>query len=430
MAKPFVNVTMYYVEQGLAQTIEVFDSQDQLQALVLVDFGTDKFVWDFGFMKNRGNALGKSCEVLEQKIERHRKIDILIISHTDNDHINLLVKFLKSHNITIDRVILGGTPRGRHSLKEFTSSKIENQKGSTVLKDLGEQLARIYPEQDKQIQLFASMNHYFIQRGTSLAPKAEGPTSLQEWNFEPSQEEGPKASLRVVTSRHFIDDADLSRDAGAYINANSVVLAMEIYADQDAPVPASVIFLTGDIQWTTMQYLTDCFEKGGTECFPFLNTGVHRAMIVPHHGALKTACKGNNVKKDPDGSNPLDVQLEDLEKWGAKMGCEILAVSAKAGGNRQHPCRQTMDKLSTGHLRTAPAVHQNVEMSAVPYKDKDGCSYTKTVIPAEQRAVYTSYAGKVTPPGKTQPEETARSVVIGVDEEGRMDVAVDEREGA
>lgn len=112
------------------------------------------------------------------------------------------------------------------------------------------------------------------------------------------------------------------------------------------------------------------------------------------------------------------------------MGCEILAVSAKAGGNRQHPCRQTMDKLSIGHLRTAPAVHQNVEMSAVPYKDKDGCNYTKTVIPEEQKAVYTSYAGKMTLPGKTQPEETARSVLISVDEEGRMDVAVDEREGA
>lgn len=430
MAKPFVSVTMFYMEQGLAQTIEVFDSQDHLQALVLVDFGTDKFVWSFDNTKNKGNALGKSCELLEQKIEERGKIDILIISHTDNDHINLLVSFLQSHNITIDRVILGGTPRGRHSLAQFNSSTIEKQKGSTVLKDLGEQLARIYPEQDAQIQLFASMNHYFIQRGTSLAPKVEGPTSLREWDFGPSQTRIPKASLRVVTSRHFIDDADLSRDAGAYVNANSVVLAMEVYADKNDTVPASVIFLTGDIQWSTMQYLTDCFEQGGTNCFPFLNTGVHRAMIVPHHGALKTACKGNNVKKDPDGRNSLDVQLEDLKTWGAKMECEILAVSAKAGGNRQHPCRQTMDKLSTGRLITAPAVHQNVEMSAVPHKDKDGCSYTKTVIPAEQRAVYTSYAGKVTPTGKTQPEETARSVIISVDEEGRMDVAVDEREGA
>lgn len=421
---------MFYVEQGLAQTIEVFDSSDRRQALVLVDFGTDKFVWSFDTTKNKGNALGKSCELLEQKIVEHGKIDILIISHTDNDHINLLVRFLQSHKITIDRVILGGTPRGRHSLAQFTDRTIEKQKGSTVLKNLGEQLARIYPKQTDQIQLFASMNHYFIQRGTSFAPKAEGPTSLQEWDFGPSQMRMPKASLRVVTSRHFIDDADLSRDAGAYVNANSVVLAMEVYADKYNPVPASVIFLTGDIQWTTMQYLTNCFEQGGTNCFPFLNAGVHRAMIVPHHGALKTACKGNNVKKNPDGRNPLDVQLEDLEKWGAKMGCEILAVSAKAGGNRQHPCQQTMDKLSTGHLRTAPAVHQNVEMSAVPYTDKDMCRYTETVIPAEQRAVYTSYAGKMTPTGKTQPEETARSVSISVDEEGKMDVAVDEREGA
>lgn len=430
MAKLFVKVTMYYVEQGLAQTIEVFDSRDQLQALVLVDFGTDKFVWSFGSTKNKGNALGKSCEELEQKIEERGKIDILIISHTDNDHINILVRFLQFRNITIDRVILGGTPRGRHSLAQFNSSTIEKQKGSTVLKDLGEQLARIYRKQTDQIQLFASMNHYFIQKGNSLEPKTKEPTSLQEWNFGLSQTRTPKALLRVVTSRHFIDDADLSRDAGAYINSNSVVLAMEVYADKNDRVPASVIFLTGDIQWTTMQYLTKCFEQGGTNCFPFLYEGVHRAMIVPHHGALKTACKGNNVKKDPDGSNSLDVQLEDLQKWGAKMGCEILAVSAKAGGNRQHPCQQTMNKLSTEHLRTAQAVHQNVEISAVPYRDKDMCRYTETVIPAEQRDVYTSYAGKVTSPGKTQPEETARSVIISVDEEGKMDVAVDEREGA
>lgn len=431
MAKTFVELTMFYVEQGLAQTIEVYDSTDQLQALVLVDFGTDR-IWtgSFTYMKSKDNALGNSCTQLEQKIDERGKIDILVISHTDNDHINLLVKFLQSRNIVIDRVILGGTPKGRSSLDKFTDKVIEKQRGSRVLKELGEQLAGIFPNPKDQIKFFASMNHYFIEKGGRYVQKEGSETRLAEWKFGPSQMRRPKALLRVVTSRHFVDDEKVSRDAATYINANSVVLAMEVYDDENDAIPASVIFLTGDIQWTTMEYLTECFEKGGTACFPFLNSDVHRAMIVPHHGALKTACKGNNIAKDTDGSNPLAVQLAELQRWGEKMNCEILAVSAKAGGNRQHPCQQTMDKLSTGRLRTNLPSHQNFEMSASLPRNAVNCRYTETVIPADQRAVYTSYVGKVTAPGRQQDVETARNVIISVDEEGKMDVSAEEREGA
>lgn len=426
MAKTFVKVTMFYVEQGLAQTIEVFDSNERRQALVLVDFGTDRFVWNFTYVKERGKALGKSCELLEQMVEEQGKIDILVISHTDKDHINLLVAFLKSHNIEVGQVILGGTPRGRHSLAKFTTGIVEKQRGSKVLKDLGEQLTKICPNPREQVNFFASMNHYFIQKGDRLEPKTEEPTRLAAWEFGLAQGKSPRALLRVVTSRHFVDDADLSKEAGAYVNANSVVLAVEVYADQNDKVPASVIFLTGDIQWTTMQYLTKCFEQGGEACFPFLHESVHRAMVIPHHGALKTACKGNNIQKDPDGTNPLEVQLEDLQKWGEKLACEILAVSAKAVGNRQHPCQQTMDQLSTGRLRSGLPVHQNVEMHASLVKKKAVCQFKQAVIPEEKRAVYTSYAGAVKAPGSTQAVETARSVILSVDEEGKMGVSVEE----
>lgn len=431
MAKTFVKLTMFYVEQGLAQTIEVFDSTDQLQALVLVDFGTDRSrAGDYAYLKTKNNALGNSCEQLEQKVIDRGKIDILIISHTDNDHINLLVKLLQSRNIVVDQVILGGTPRGRNSLEMLNDNVVEKQKGSKVLKGLGDQLIRIFPNPANRVNFFASMNHYFIRKGDRYEQKRRGAVSLAEWDFGVSQMRIPKAFLRVVTSRHFVDDTKVSLDAGSYINANSVVLAMEVYGDKNDTIPASVIFLTGDIQWTTMKYLMECFEGGGTNCFPFLSAGVHRAMIVPHHGALKTACKGNNIEKDKDGSNSLEVQLADLKKWGEMMDCEILAVSAKAGGNRDHPCQQTMDKLSTAHLKTNLPSHQNMEMNASLPRNTVKCIYTKTVIPAEQRAVYTSYAGEVTAPGKTQAVKTARNVTITVDEEGKMDVSAEERVGA
>lgn len=431
MAKTFVKVTMFYVEQGLAQTIEVFGSDEKLKALVLVDFGTDRYIWSYDTLRTQPTALGNSCDLLAGKAEERGCIDFLIISHTDNDHINLLVKFLQSRQIAVNKVLLGGTPRGRHSIDKFTGGTIEKQAGSKVLEDLGKLLAAIQPDPAAQTRFFASMNHYFIQKGDGLIPKAEEPTKLEEWSFDTSQPGKAKALLRVVTSRHFVDDAELSREAGAYVNANSVVLALEVYAGPGSAVPSSVIFLTGDIQWTTMRYLTDCFEKGGAACFPFLNAGVHRAMIVPHHGALKTACKGNSVKRDPVGSNPLEVQLADLKKWGKKMDCEILAVSAKAKGNRYHPCRQTMEQLNAGHLRTAPAAHQNLEMTAaLTDRGKSICNYTKTVIPSEAQAVYTSYAGAVAPAGQTQETDTARSVIISVDENGNMDVAADERGGA
>lgn len=395
---------------------------------MLVDFGTDRYVADYTFLKKGMSALGKSCELLEEKIVEHGKIDILVISHTDNDHISLLVKLLQSCQVKVGRVLLGGTPIGRHSLASFWYDKAAEQKGSKTLKALGELLLRICPGQENQIQLFASMNHYFVNKGDHFLPKTEGAVWLEEWRFGFSQEKNPRALLRVVTSRHFIDDERLSKDAGAYINANSVVLAMEVYGDEKGSVPASVIFLTGDIQWTTMEYLTMCFEQGGTACFPFLSAGVHRAMIIPHHGALKTACKGNNIKKNTDGTNPLEVQLEDLKRWGEKMGCEILAVSAKAGRNRKHPCQQTMERLCTGYLRDNMPDHQNVAMSAVLLQKKAACQYTQTVSPAERRALYTSYVGQV--PDNTQAVKTARSVILSVDETGTMDVTVDEREGA
>lgn len=420
---------MFYVEQGLAQTIEVFDSSDHLQAFVLVDFGTDRGVRSYASLKAQDKAIGKSCASLEEKIASRGKIDILVISHTDNDHISLLVKFLQLNSVVIDQVILGGTPRGRHSLAQFTANTVGKYRTSRVLKDLGGQLAKVCPDPANQVKMFASMNHYCIQKGARIEPKTTGAASLGTWSFGASQTRNPQALLRVVTSRHFIDDEKLSGDAAAYINANSVVLAMEIYADQSDGVPASVIFLTGDIQWTTMKQLTDWFEMGGERCFPFLSAGVHRAMIVPHHGALKTACKGNNIAKD-DGNNPLEVQLEDLKKWGEKMGCEILAVSAKQKKSRPHPCQQTMEQLRTSHLRTNLPLHQNVEMSAALIRNKATCRYTETVEAVEQGAVYTSYAGQMTAPGRTQAVETARDVIISVDDEGKMDVSAQEREGA
>lgn len=431
MAKTFVKLTMFYVEQGLAQTIEVFDSTDRLQALVLVDFGTDRSrSGNYASLKAKNNALGNSCTQLEQKVIDRGKIDILIISHTDNDHINLLVKLLQSRNVVIDKVILGGTPRGRNSLEMFNDNVVGGKRGSMALKGLGEQLIRIFQNPADRVHFFASMNHYFIEKDGRYVQKEGSATRLAEWKFGPSQMRCPKALLRVVTSRHYVDDTKVSLDAAAYINTNSVVLAMEVYADEYNAIPASVLFLTGDIQWTTIEYLTGCFEKGGTACFPFLNPGVHRAMIVPHHGALKTACKGNNIVKDKDGSNPLEVQLADLRKWGEKMDCEILAVSARAGYKRPHPCQQTIDKLSTGHLRTNLPSHQNFEISASLSRNKTECFYTDTVILAEQHAVYTSYVGEVTAPGGTQAVKTARNVIITVDEEGNMAVSAEEREGA
>ena len=425
MAEKFVEVTMHYVGQGLAQTIEIYNSAGEVQALVVVDFGTDSNVRSYQKLSNKPTAIAGSCKSLKEKVEKRKKIDFLVISHTDRDHINILVSYFRVYAVNVDNVIIGGTPRGRYSLTGFgEGTKLRG--GSKLLKDLGEVLRKVQPDINK-IKFFSSSTHFFEEIGNEIIPKREGAWRLEGWYFDRKKKEMPQAALRVLTSRHFVNDPDLCRDAAAYINANSVVLVLEVYT-VNTKIPSAAIFLTGDIQWTTMVYLTECFGKGGVKCFPFLNDGVQRAMIVPHHGSLKTACKGNSIKKNKDGSYGLEKQLEDLEIWGKNMNCEILLVSAKKMRNRNHPCQQVMECLGNNHLKKAPKVHQNVEMVAnLLTGETIRCKYKKLVI-KESRAVYTSYAG-IQSFGKEQ-WEMGRNIVLCVKEDGKMEIEVREERGA
>ncbi len=423
MANPLVRVTAYYVGQGLAQLVEVFDSGSPLsegcQYLALVDFGSEKVRGNYASLEAKPGALGQSCTEIKQKIVDHgTKLELLVISHTDFDHISILKELLADLNqsgppfLAVRKVIIGGTPYERNSLESFSGNTIKKKKPSATLSALGKLLSDLKKANlQMSVAFFGGKNHYYDKSGTGYTAKDDW---LDHLNYGPVGLKNPKVLLRILTSRHFINDKNLQKDAAAYINTNSAVVVVEAYADDGDSTPASAILLTGDIQWDTIKYLDDTFAAAA-DCFPFL--AVPKAMVVPHHGALKTACKGDKVTPKV----ALTTQLADLHSWAGKLSCGVLIVSAK-DGIFPHPCAQVLDQL--GGSEMTAAAHQNFVKEAPNTPATASPNYTSRTLTGITRARYTTFAGK------TGTDFTGRDVTITIETDGSLSTAVNDKTGA
>lgn len=110
MATKQVVCEVLYSGQGMCNLIKLIDDTDAISHLILIDFGADL---------DSVTVEGSTLPYLVKTINAHGRIDVLIVSHTDTDHWNLMPKLLGQLNPTV-KITKAASPIGDWTGKKAT----------------------------------------------------------------------------------------------------------------------------------------------------------------------------------------------------------------------------------------------------------------------------------------------------------------------
>ncbi|MFZ2407685.1 MAG: hypothetical protein WAW41_21340, partial [Methylobacter sp.] len=87
MATGLVNITVLDVGQGMGTFVEIYDTSGALISTLLFDLGS---------LNNKVSAGGPSVQYLVDKLKSMADptIELLVLSHKDGDHVNLIEDLL------------------------------------------------------------------------------------------------------------------------------------------------------------------------------------------------------------------------------------------------------------------------------------------------------------------------------------------------
>lgn len=268
MATTKLVVGAMYSGQGMCTLVESYDGAT-VTKLMLVDFGAEK---------DSATAREFTLESLKSKIKSHGKIDVMIISHSDRDHWNLMWELLKKldNAIKIDTAIfgIGSWENSAEKFKEDVLARVPTKTGIHLLnsafsdiKDKGAKLNRLDLGWD----------------GVTFNILA---ASIQVWNVYSGYD-------KVFSEP----------------NTASIVLRVK-FAEKYS-------VLTGDATGTTLKFINTAMGDYGL-------SGDCLMMTAPHHGALAT----------------LYDSLTELEAFTklCKPKCSLASAQMRGGFNHPAVC--------------------------------------------------------------------------------------------
>lgn len=296
-------VNVLYCGQGMTTLVECYDTGDDKKPadyLVLVDCGGDV---------NEGSA---AVQYIADKVlaTKSKKLDWLIISHQDGDHVRLLPYLgtkLKGKGATVDSVFLGGLDWGQGSKDDVTAfladvnyaksprfnapprSDYEGKKGKKI--DTWPNLGKLVKHGDMYIRILTS-------------------------------------GLDVQTSR-----GDIRKNA-----SSSVVVVDD---------GANTVVLPGDATFQTMNRINNIANLGNL-LKPVLG------LEIPHHGALRTAVENYAANRDPDA---LDYSVVDT--FVQRMQPMEVVASAGAENTHRHPVEEVFNTFES-YLKNSNGDHTYV----------------------------------------------------------------------
>ena len=268
------------VGQGACNYVEIFDDGGDVVANLLIDLGT-----------NSSQAIAAdNLEWLREKIENNGEyLDVLVITHGDTDHYNMIAKILPAF----------GDPDGNQiGMIRYGGPKWRYGGGN----------------------LIDTLDEYTDDMG-SFSPSETGYDAEDE-EWEPiwtDEDDEVKLQLIVANTPHPRDPASMkkkqSMNAEA-VNTKSVVLGLEW--------DGYWIVATGDATSTTLAevngILGDVDSDDLPECF---------MLTLPHHGSRKTTYDLKNANDDvPDEDR--EVVDDFLNIFSPK------SMSVSAGEKRHH----------------------------------------------------------------------------------------------
>jgi hypothetical protein len=295
-------MTMLFAYQGMGNLVTLTNPNKPSEILynALIDFGTTsyyecdetvKFVADY----LTGNGAHDAV------------LDLVVISHKDNDHWSLFGRLLEglTKNLIIKKLVYGG------HYNTYTKNKD------------GENIIDILYKKIKSPKIKGNFVGYDAEgSGYSKKKPLAELDSFMGVSFMP-------VAVNVVAS---VGKSQFD------IHANTASLVVAIIYDKDAMV------LPGDATADTLSYINKIMKNPGASAFkaPYL-------LGVPHHGALRTIAS-NYLAKDPE----LDV----AEKFAKDI--QSFTVGASAGFATHHHPDESVMNIFRPYTDTRPRDHDYV----------------------------------------------------------------------
>ena len=310
MATKKVVCEVLYSGQGMCNLIKVIDAADKVSHLILIDFGATA---------GTSTVTQKTLPYLVKAVKAHGKIDVLIVSHTDEDHWSFIPSLLNDlgDKIKIDKV---GVPIG-----DWTKKKAE-------LKELLK--ARVVSLSD------------FVEFEPAHSGIVNAPALVNWWD-----KQGVHLNILCASTRR-IDASNRASKATIDTNTASVVVRCEFGKN-------NVVFCA-DATNFTLKYI---LKKMGDKKF----LGKNLLCTVPHHGALKS----------------LHGQLDTLTDFAEKIKARSILASAEIHASFKHPNAFVLSLMSAEIDPVAMAKEHNLVLYFTKKTPRVNAFYTELLKAAE-----------------------------------------------
>jgi beta-lactamase superfamily II metal-dependent hydrolase len=268
MATTKLVISAMYSGQGMCNVIEAYDG-GTVTKLMLADFGAEK---------DSATARLYTLATLKKKVIARGKIDVMVISHSDRDHWNLMGELLDSLPSTIKIDIAAwGIGNWLNAAKTFRD-KVEGR-----------------------LLSFASKKYFWTAETDIKNDGANIDYWDVGWGEVKFQVLAASVTLWTVNKNYNIFLTEP--------NTASIVLKCDF--------AAKFSVMTGDATWATLKFIND---KMGD--YTFADTGF--MVTAPHHGAIAT----------------LQYKLDELAKFigMCEQQCSLASAQLRSGFNHPNVC--------------------------------------------------------------------------------------------
>lgn len=376
----YIKVSGLYIGQGMANLVEVYESKADaelpapvIKGLVLLDCGSAGKEGKPGGSQNEPNS-PIAVNYIKQRIQQNAgKLDALILSHLDSDHISRIIDLTGRNKDgvlqSIDRTLIGGTVKAFNPLNNAFTGGGRAAGLNPRARRMAEAVAKI----SKKVSIFSITDGYVQKNCDFLNFKGASAGFQDELQF------------RLLANRSL---PGLNAGADLFINGNSAVIVAEYTGGGNH----YAFIFPGDATADTYEYINERLEKY-EDNYTFL-TASNRVLMLPHHGAVRTACKGGRISRE----GTLKEQLQEAEKFAEKIKATHVYASAHYNARHYaHPNLDILDLFST-HAQTSPGhetfgfrVRKNADGYPIGMNDAWGVSYGLFAVCMEKEA-YTSHA--------------------------------------
>jgi len=270
-----------------------------------------------------GNREGKSSASflnMKKEIEKLNKLDYIIVTHIDDDHIGGILSLFQEDSMKRFKQLSETTIIYNYITKDRISYS-QARRFENLLKD--RQVIQSYKETyEKKHCLLKILNISERCIATNICVNRDKNAYL---TFITPDKTGIEA---VIKDYRAVKNKIKTMSNGSLVNRNSISFLLEFGG-------SSVLFL-GDTYWKDVQPILDSIK----------NLEDINLIKIPHHGADK-----NN---------------ENIVEWSYKMHCKKFIITGKDNWDKKHPDEKFIEELNK-------AYGKNVEIYSRIDLQIDGC---------------------------------------------------------